>query len=765
MPQELPGLRCRAIDVDELDPGSGRAVRLCEDLIRELGQNEPVVAYRGGQRFARRFVPLPLPPPVRPRLRERGTYVITGGLGGVALALAEHLARKWRARLVLLHRSPLPERAAWRDWIDRHDGQDRTSSRLRRLLALEEAGAEVLPLQVDVTSAEQVSEALRRARERFGQIHGVLHAAGVLDDGLLLLKTRQAAEAVLAPKVRGAMALEAALDGEPLDFLVLFSSVSAFSGLAGQVDYAAANAFLDAFACSRAARNGSFTLSISWNAWQEVGMAAELATRLGLVSRPSRQGEPTRHPLLSLRLQGPSEERTFSSVLSEAHWILDEHRLKGGPALLPGTAYLELARAAFQHDHGPGPLEMREVVFLSAFAVAPAAERELRVVLRPEGERWSFRVLGDTGSGWQEHARGLIGRPAAVPPVRQDLEELAARCHGQRVTPGRSDPHMDFGPRWDNRVEVCYGQGEALLRLALPPAYAAEVAGLGLHPALLDHATAGAQGLIPGADPAQDFYVPISYGRILVHRPLPARLWSHVRCRTQTPRPDAVVFDVTLLDEEGVALCEIEDFVMRRLAQPAQLAPRQGRPARTVGNRILELGLSQGILPQEGAEALERVLAGPPVPQVVVSSQDLQALLGAIRTPARNEAAQPSRDGLPAVARPCRPALPTPYVAPRTDLERTIAAVWEEALGIAGIGVHDDFFDLGGHSLLLTQVISQVRRQTGAEVSLRDLFDSPTVAGLAAQIAQARSGSAITRVARAAYRVKRSAVGQARDEE
>jgi acyl carrier protein len=111
---------------------------------------------------------------------------------------------------------------------------------------------------------------------RFGAVHGVIHAAGRPGGGIVQVKTRAAAEAVLAPKVKGALVIDEIFRGRPLDFLVLFSSVTAVLAQPGQVDYVAANAFLDAFAQERNAR-GAFTLSIGWDAWREVGMAVDTA--------------------------------------------------------------------------------------------------------------------------------------------------------------------------------------------------------------------------------------------------------------------------------------------------------------------------------------------------------------------------------------------------------------------------------------------------------------------------------------------------------
>jgi len=239
--QEYPNFSSRSIDITlPVDIGQLGAVLSSQD-------DEDIVALRGAFRWVQRFDPMRLERCSGPgRLREGGVYLITGGLGGIALGLAEDLARL-KARLVLVGRNA------------------RRTAAVDRLEAL---GAEVLVQQADVTELRQIEAAVQAALERFGTIHGVLHTAGVPGIGLMQLKARETAAAVLRPKVQGTLALARALEGIELDFLVLFSSItSATGGGPGQVDYCAANAFLDAFARQAARQNRPVT-AISWGEWQ-----------------------------------------------------------------------------------------------------------------------------------------------------------------------------------------------------------------------------------------------------------------------------------------------------------------------------------------------------------------------------------------------------------------------------------------------------------------------------------------------------------------
>jgi acyl carrier protein len=163
------------------------------------------------------------------------------------------------------------------------------------------------------------------------------------------------------------------------------------------------------------------------------------------------------------------------------------------------------------------------------------------------------------------------------------------------------------------------------------------------------------------------------------------------------------------------------------------MAAKAAVPAAFAARRAREL--AEAIMPAEGVVVFERVL-GTPLPEVIVSTRDLPRLVEAARrviTEAKPEpAAGPAQETPPAPSG--RSGLPTPFVAPSTDLERTIAEVWQELLGIEPIGLQDDFFDAGGHSLLATQVMSRLYHRLRVDVPLRTLFEARTIAEFAERV-------------------------------
>jgi amino acid adenylation domain-containing protein len=278
IPQELSHFTCSCIDVDT---GSGhleQEQRLLAQLACEfMGRNdEPLVAYRGGRRWTRTYDAHPLEGSVStpPILKEHGVYLITGGLGGIGLEIAEYLAQAVQARLILVGRTSFPPRHEWPAWLAEHEDSDPNSSRIAKLQRIESLGAEVFICSADVSERSQMQAVIQAATAHFGKIDGIIHAAGIAGGGAIHLKTREAATAVLRAKVHGTRILGEIFAELHPDFMVLCSSVNAVVGGFGQVDYCAANAFLDTFAAAYQAQTGIRTLSVNWDTWANVGMAA-----------------------------------------------------------------------------------------------------------------------------------------------------------------------------------------------------------------------------------------------------------------------------------------------------------------------------------------------------------------------------------------------------------------------------------------------------------------------------------------------------------
>jgi polyketide synthase PksJ len=260
IPQEHPNISVRSIDLKPASNDIRRQLRrLITDLTAQSGSNTPnTVAYRGNLRWEQIYEPITLTEPdtaaPHSHLRQKGVYMIIGGLGKIGLTLAGYLAKTARARLVL---TTLP---------------DFPVNKQQELEELEKMGAEVMVLMADIADKTQMQKAISDTEARFGQLNGVIHAAGMMDDGIF--KTIGDSDADncrihLKPKVNGLFVLEEILRNKELDFVILNSSLSSILGGLTLFAYSAANGFLDAFARKMNLIDQKNWFCINWDEWKK----------------------------------------------------------------------------------------------------------------------------------------------------------------------------------------------------------------------------------------------------------------------------------------------------------------------------------------------------------------------------------------------------------------------------------------------------------------------------------------------------------------
>lgn len=762
--REYRNIGARCIDVHVPSTTAARE-ELVGILVLDFAakSHDEVVAYRGGHRWIQKVEQFHFTPEEgTPRLRENGVYLITGGLGGIGLALAEYLAKTVRAKLVLVGRSAFPARTEWQEWLRAHGEEDATSQKIRQLLKLEELGSELLVFSADVANLEAMRRVTAAALDRFKTFHGVIHSAGVAGEGIMELKTLEAADNVLAPKIKGTLVLEELLKDFELDFFVLCSSLASMVGAGGQVDYTGANAFLDAFAASRKSSKGAAPVSINWDRWDEAGMAAE---RIGksvsfkkIESMPGYQ--VIDHPIFVGAVKEFKREIHLAYLDPARHWIVGEHRLRGA-ATVVGTSYLEMARAAFLKDRRDERVELRDVVFMTPLIVPEGEHKETHVIIGQPRDGWSeFQVRSRVGeSGWQDHVSGKIGLVKQDAPARHEISAILARCRppagesSQAASLGDQTSFIQFGDRWRNMMEVHVGNNECVALLQLPEAFNADLQSFDLHPALLDSATAFA---IKWAGKG-GVYLPFGYNSIVVSKALPSKVYSCARFQPSSDdKQELISFDLLILDEQGNELVKIDGYNLKRVpdefinrAKEGTLAEAASRltSAAPSGKDTEKHDLTkERILSHEGVEVFRRVLGLKGISQVIIAAKEYAAIAretGPLRDREKTSAQDKPAEQMIGSAHP-RPSLLNPYVEPRTELEHALADIWQAVLGLEQVGAHDTFMDLGGHSLLAIQLASRIRELFEIELSVANLYKTPTVAGLAEAIVQSLATDADT---------------------
>ncbi|HEY0699751.1 MAG TPA: SDR family NAD(P)-dependent oxidoreductase, partial [Micromonospora sp.] len=616
---------------------------------------------------------------------------------------------------------------------------DRTGRGIAAIRRMEAAGAQVLVLAADVTDPADLRRVRRAAEEAFGGIDGLVHAAGLPGGGMAEVKERAEAEKVLAPKLAGTLALAQVFADVPMDFVALCSSITAVVGGFGQVDYCAANNFLDAYARSDHGWSAP-VVSQNWGGWAEVGMAAETRAPAGFLALTHETvTRAVDHPVLVTSVTEGDRAALHGLVSAGTHWLLDEHRI-GGVPVVPGTGHLECARAAVAAAV-PAPsdahvVELRDVAFLEPFPVPEGSVAQYRVELSTADGETDFQVRSLAGGRAGEHVRGSAAWVLPGPAPVLDVAAVVARS--RRVDDDRSfgrgrTSMLAFGPRWASLREHHLNDTEELALISAPEPVAAELSGWGLHPALLDVATAFGRGRGEGT------YLPLSYGRITVRGPLPATFYSHLRYRDSST-DEVVAADLCLVDENGREIVAISDFVLRRVDQAAITGGLTAEPATaTAPATSRPAAPTEDIRPADGAEAVRRSLAAGHGPQVVITTRTVADILDR----ARRVTTDTIETGYDATATAPAGTGGDASAAPTTELEATLVAVWRDALGVDAIGVDDDFFALGGNSLVAVQLIAAMRKAVGVRLPMRILFETPTVARLAARIEELRAEAAV----------------------
>ncbi|XXX81264.1 amino acid adenylation domain-containing protein [Sorangium sp. So ce134] len=320
IPREYPHLRCRLLDLGFAPGDTGPRPKALEKIARLILGEPPewLLALRGDRLFGRRFEPLAEGASGGPAipLRGHGVYLLTGGLGGVALALAGAIAEQVPAKLVLLSRTAAPPRERRAEWLA--SGDEKEVRRARAVQELEARGAEVHCVAVDVADPRAMRAVVSDIEDRLGAVTGLVHAAGLPAAGSIHLKGAEMARGALRPKVEGARVLYDLFHDRDLDFWLNCSSLASLLPDAGQADYAAANAFLDAFSAWANQRLAYPVVSLNWDSWRDAGMHHDWLRSLDPArrerERPGAIGDAQGKRAFLALLRRPRPQLAFSAI-------------------------------------------------------------------------------------------------------------------------------------------------------------------------------------------------------------------------------------------------------------------------------------------------------------------------------------------------------------------------------------------------------------------------------------------------------------------
>ena len=648
------------------------------------------------------------------RLRENGVYLITGASGGIGMLLAQYLASRTQARLVLISRHDVGDAASWAD-LATSDNDVARSAYAENLISVGEHGGTVLPIRADVTKPKELEAAIGIAKARFGDIHGVIHAAGKLDDGLIATRTQSEVDAVMGPKVLGALTLNQLLPSGSLDFFAVFSSVSALIGPPGQADYAAANAVLQAIAEGRP--DG---MCISWGVWSDIGMAARAG---GRPADPAlEQPERKVHPWLGNRTISPNGTVQYSATLRHGEaWALSDHKV-GEREIIPGAAYLDLAYSAISANADDVSIILENANFLSPCQLGPGEACELRTTIEStenaKGKTVLVSIASRSANGsWQTNfeAKCILNR---APNQRKQPRDRSMRCRGAKTPVADRDlicqsKHIDFGARWQVLRSVHHAGDVVVATLELPELFAGDLDDFPCHPGLFDMAATIGLHVVDEAGTGTSLYAPMSADRIEFIAPLQRNIHATARLVESLAGRHAI-FDVRIRDCEGNSLIKIDGLMMRAI-DPALLTAPSENEAEDKRTPLEQL-LDAGIRASDGPAVFERVFDSTHRHQVVASI-GLETLVDAVlprqtKRPGNGETLNASTGD---------------QVVFANHVEARISEMLAELLGNGNVGPHDRMQELGTHSLMVVRLVAKIRKAFGVQLPLSSMWDNPSL--------------------------------------
>lgn len=742
IPQEYPKLSARLVDI-HIPPLKHQQLQVIELLTKEMLLEETVdvdIAIRNDKRWQCSFEPIAMNANIDTplALKDGGCYLITGGLGGIGLRLAQKISCEKNVTLVLIHRSYFPEQEHWGQMLYSGSTSNVVCKKIESLTTIVNNGCHLVLHQGDVSDQPNMESLFSKLDRQYGGITGVFHTAGVAGGRLIQLTDLQKTQEVLVPKVAGTMVLGDLLTSRKPEFFVLFSSLTTVVPRIGQTDYTAANAFLDAFARHYGQSTGIKTTAINWGAWEDIGMAANSLKSAHQSEQSLYAVQPFAHPFLDRYVIKEDGTEIYSTDFNvKKHWILDEHRIFGNP-VIPGISYFEMLRAIMEKRSDNAPITFENVVFINPVRVEDGDTRKVDITVTPKYDKVEFLVQSiepdDNTYTLKTYVSGNVRVTKDIEVEKYNLEELTQRCSARTIHLAVEDREEDIGPRWHSVRQAHVGENEALFELKMQEAFHSDFEQLKFHPALLDRCCGLAKQFLVN----DDYYIPLSYQILEMKGALPPNIFCYARfIPRENENHDTATFDVTLIDKDGNGLVEVRGFTQIRMSDPGRKIRNLTDDEMSSVNKlkndkivsVSKEGEWDGISPDEGMQALSQILSSNVGSQVVVSVRDLESTIeasfSAMQNRLNNLTAQNNEQK--SIQVHPRPDLDTAYVEPKSDLDKAIAQIWQSMLGIDGIGINDNFFDLGGDSLTAVQIVSQIEQELKTKVPPFVIFDGGTI--------------------------------------
>jgi len=745
--KEHPNMATKLVSIDSAAMATVDTDLFADILIAETGTEteETIIAYTGMHRWCETFEPLHLKTGPAVQLKEGGVYLVTGGAGAIGRSVSKVIAQTVKATIIWTGRSTFPPQDRWDTLMAGDD--ERLKERLQVAQEIHALGSRLVTFSAEVGDPEQMSALIRQVETDHGPINGIIHAAGNAGGGIIAATDAENFDAVLAPKVRGALVLHKIFKDKPLDFVHFYSSVTAILGEAGRVDYTSANAFLDAFGTRHSWPNCKVVGAINWGEWGLIGMGADwIRQKDNRKQEAKKKKEPAplacmeQAPPVGLTLLSANAESSVYAVQvnADSHWIMREHLLTGIPTMV-GTSFPGILQDwAATLDVGDKVLSIQDAVFSAPLIVMDKDTLELQLHCnRTSDGQYNFAFQSRFAAGeWKVHFSGkavfktpqhpdvsLSGFRAACP------QQPEMRRHFTILYDENENVLLQYSRRWDCLENITLGKEQWVSEIVLPDNLLGDLDNYALHPAMLDVATSCHFRYFTAF---QDSFLPQSYGDITVYAPLSRKIYACGKLAKPYGQNDGIIhFDFTFFNEAGELIATMTDYALTKVGRGKSAGVADAPNRHDISDRLMEAGIKE-ILPDEGMQVLERLFQQSDMTQTVVCPRDFNREFAETKIAyTRNKNRKKAQKLEEAKHIDDRPEIETRYEAPANEIEVTIAGIWSAILGINRIGANDTFIELGGNSLLAIQLVSGLGDEFDIEIKASDFGNDATVRSLA----------------------------------
>ncbi len=539
LPFEYNTIESRCIDVRLEDNRHDLIEGLCREL--KIIDKKKIIALRSKQRFARNFLSYKdaseQSVSKSVKFRIQGTYLITGGLGGVGLVFAEYLVRNYCAKIILISRSKLPDQDTWSKVIADTKTPKMLIRKLETLSKIFSITDKVLIFSADISDSTKMSSIIDQSKKYFGEINGVIHAATTLPEGLIWNKNISIIEETFKAKIYGLEVLGRLIDRKNLDFILMCSASNTITGAAGAVDYVAANSYLDAYALKNTSSDCPI-ISLAWPAWNETGVLFEYIQR----------------NLVKIKT---------SVTIKNSIWelFIKEHKFDN-TMLIPGTLMLELSQHVYSKLSGFPPKTIEKFSFMRPGFVDDINNLKIRAIF--DKVENIVNLESHINGSWVSLSQGQLSSTSesvCLFDLKSQLTEFEnIPCINSPYLKYKNDKTISTGDHWSCLKWVKQNSHYYLAEIVLSDKYKLELADFILHPSLIDVAISYHTEFYEGQ------YLPYYIKKLTIHSPLPIRFYSLIQVITDVNREaNNLVCNIELVSVEGEKLITVEGFTLKQV--------------------------------------------------------------------------------------------------------------------------------------------------------------------------------------------------------